>query len=62
MMDNGRQEPAAEFPVPTLFRFLLTLAILAGLGYAIVFALATFVEPQPREITVTIPANRLPPR
>jgi hypothetical protein len=46
--------------VPTLFRFLIVVAILAGLGFAAVFALATLVDPQPREITVPIPSNRLP--
>jgi hypothetical protein len=48
--------------VPTLFRFLFVVAILAGLGFAAVFALATLVEPQPREISTTIPASRLPSR
>jgi hypothetical protein len=48
--------------VPTLFRFLVVVAILAGLGFAVVYALATLVEPEPREMTVTIPSNRLPSR
>jgi hypothetical protein len=48
--------------VPTLFRFLFVIAVLAGLGFAAIFALATLVEPQPREISTTIPANRLPSR
>jgi hypothetical protein len=47
--------------VPTLFRFLFVVAILAGLGFAAVFALATLVEPEPREITVPIPGSRLTP-
>jgi hypothetical protein len=46
--------------VPTLFRFLLVVAVLAGLGFAAMFALATFVQPEPREITVPIPSNRMP--
>nr|WP_112662385.1 histidine kinase [Microvirga flavescens] len=46
--------------MPTLFRFLVVIAILAGLGLAAVFVLATFVQPDIREITVPIPANRLP--
>jgi hypothetical protein len=49
-------------PVPTLFRFLFVVVVLAGIGAAVVFALATLVEPQPREISTTIPANRLPAR
>jgi hypothetical protein len=48
--------------VPTLFRFLVVVAFLAGIGFAAMFALATFVEPQPREMSVTIPFNRLPSR
>jgi phage shock protein PspC (stress-responsive transcriptional regulator) len=48
--------------VPTLFRFLFVLAVLAGIGFAAMFALATLVDPEPREMTTTIPATRLPPR
>jgi hypothetical protein len=46
--------------LPTLFRFLLVVAVLAGLGFAAVFALATFVHPDPREITVPVPVQRTP--
>ncbi|WP_457089282.1 histidine kinase [Microvirga sp. P5_D2] len=46
--------------MPTLFRFILVVAILAGLGFAAMFALATFVHPDPREITVPVPSNRTP--
>ena len=45
--------------MPTLLRFLTIVGVLAGLVYAAMFALATLVEPQPREMTQTIPANRL---
>jgi hypothetical protein len=51
-----------EARVPTLFRFLVIIAVLAGLAYAAMFALATLVEPEPREMTSTIPASRLPSR
>jgi hypothetical protein len=47
--------------LPTLFRFLAFVAILAGLVFGAMFALATFVEPTPREMTVTIPASKLQP-
>jgi hypothetical protein len=50
----------AEAPVPTLFRFLVVLALLAGLGLAIMVALATLVQPDVREITIPIPTGRLP--
>ena len=44
-----------------LFRFLATLAILGGLVFAGMFALATFVQPTPREMSVSIPAAKLQP-
>jgi hypothetical protein len=45
--------------MPSLFRFLVICAVLAGLVYAAMFALANFVEPNQREITVRVPADRL---
>jgi hypothetical protein len=48
--------------VPTLLRFLVVIAVLGGLAAAAMFALATFVEPEPREMTVTIPNSKLQPR
>ncbi len=45
--------------MPSLIRFVMTLAVLAALGYGGLLALVTFVEPQQHEITVTIPANKL---
>ncbi|GJE75602.1 MULTISPECIES: histidine kinase [Methylorubrum] len=47
--------------MPTLFRFLATIAILAGLVFAGMFALATFVQPTQREMSVTIPNTKLQP-
>ena len=59
---NRPQDTPKEPSVPTLLRFLFVVAVLAGLGFAAMFALATLVEPEPREMTVTIPASRLPPK
>jgi hypothetical protein len=44
--------------MPSLFRFLLIIGVLGGLGYGAMFALATFVELKPREITETIPQDK----
>nr|WP_276592455.1 MULTISPECIES: histidine kinase [unclassified Methylobacterium] len=44
-----------------MFRFFATLAILAGLVFAAMFALATFIQPTPREMSVAIPASKLQP-
>lgn len=48
--------------MPTLLRFLAVIAVLGVIVVAAMYALATFVEPEPREITVTIPSSRLPSR
>jgi hypothetical protein len=45
--------------VPSLFRFLFIVGLLVGLAYAGMIALVTFVEPQPREMSQTIPPARL---
>ncbi len=45
--------------MPTLFRLLVTLGILAGIVYAAMFALVTYVEPKKGEMTVRIPVERL---
>ena len=44
--------------MPSLFRFLVLVGLLGGLAYGAMFSLATFVEPKPREITVTIPPDK----
>ena len=46
--------------MPTLFRFLFVVAVLAGLGFGAMVALAYLVQPSPREITVPVPVNRVP--
>ena len=45
--------------MPSLIRFLVFCAMLAGLVYGAMYALATFVEPTPREMTVRIPPEKL---
>jgi phage shock protein PspC (stress-responsive transcriptional regulator) len=48
--------------MPTLIRFLTVIAVIVGLIYAGIFALATFFDPEPREITVTIPPDKFQKR
>jgi hypothetical protein len=45
--------------VPSLIRFLIVIGIMAGLVYAGMIALVTYVEPSPREMIQTIPPARL---
>ena len=44
--------------MPSLFRFLTVVAVIAGVFYGVIFVLANFVNPKPREMTVTIPAEK----
>jgi hypothetical protein len=45
--------------MPSLLRFLIVVGVLFGVLYGIIFALATFIEPTMREITVTVPRDIL---
>ena len=45
--------------MPSLIRLLVVVGILSGFAYGAVFALATMVAPKPREITVTVPQDKL---
>lgn len=45
--------------MPTLFRLLTVIAVIAGIVYGAMYALATFVEPNVGEITVRVPPERL---
>ncbi|REF89381.1 hypothetical protein DES32_0602 [Methylovirgula ligni] len=72
-MPTGRQYFSAYFDLnigkfsdspgssglPSLFRFIFTIAVLAGLVYLGMLALVTFVTPEPHEIVQTLPASRL---
>jgi hypothetical protein len=56
---SDKSGPPTENRVPLLIRFLLLAGILAGIVYGGMIALVTFVEPQPREMSQTIPPARL---
>ena len=44
--------------MPSLFRFLTVVAVIGGIVYGAIFALANLVNPKTREMTVTIPADK----
>ena len=44
--------------MPSLFRFLVVVGIVAGLVYGGMLALAYWVDPKPREITVSVPPEK----
>lgn len=45
--------------MPTLFRLLTMIAVVVGIAYGAMYALATLVKPNIGEMTVRIPAERL---
>jgi phage shock protein PspC (stress-responsive transcriptional regulator) len=45
--------------VPSLVRFLTILAVLGAIAYGIMYALVTFVTPEPREMMQTISPTKL---
>ncbi len=45
--------------MPSLIRFLVVCALIAGCIFGAMVALASFVEPNQREMTVRIPADKL---
>lgn len=48
--------------MPTLVRFLTVLLVIGGTIFGGMLAFAYLVEPEPRDMTVTIPPARLQPR
>ncbi|SHG28342.1 histidine kinase [Bradyrhizobium erythrophlei] len=44
--------------MPSLFRFLTVVAVIAGIVYGVIFALANFVTPKSREMIVTVPPDK----
>ncbi|QGM98446.1 hypothetical protein [Methylocystis parvus] len=45
--------------MPSLIRFLAIVATIVALVYGAMIAVVSFVTPQPREMSYTIPAQRL---
>ncbi|MGA2941275.1 MAG: histidine kinase [Xanthobacteraceae bacterium] len=44
--------------MPSLLRFLAVVAIICAVAYGGLYALAHFVQPKSREISVTIPPDK----
>lgn len=61
---GGKQKQGQDSPelMPTLFRFIITIAVLAGIVYGAMFALVIFVEPKQAELSVRVPAEKLLPQ
>jgi hypothetical protein len=51
-------DDAKFVPMPSLFRFLTVIGVLAVVVYGAMYALANWFDPKPREITVSIPPDK----
>jgi len=58
--DGRRSGPPhrSQRSLPSLIRFLVWIGILGGLGYGAMVALVTYVEPEQREMSQTVPASK----
>ena len=48
--------------MPSLIRLIVVLGVLAAIIYGGMVALVVLVEPNPREMTVRVPSDRLQPK
>jgi hypothetical protein len=55
---GGNGCASTDAAMPSLLRFLVVLAMLAGLTYGGMYALARYYDPKPREITISIPPDK----
>jgi hypothetical protein len=55
---RANNTPTEGDAMPSLFRFLTVVGVLGGLAYGGMFMLATWFNPKPREITVSIPPDK----
>ena len=44
--------------MPSLFRFLTVVAVIVGVVYGAIFALANFVNPKSREMTINVSPDK----
>jgi hypothetical protein len=59
LQPRSAYEPVAPgTDMPSLFRFLTIVAVIAGVIYGGMFLLASLYTPSPREITVSVPIER----
>jgi hypothetical protein len=52
-----RDIPAENHAMPSLFRVLIFVGIVGGLGYVAMYLLANYVDPKTREMSVTVPPD-----
>jgi hypothetical protein len=49
----------AGYPMPSLFRLLVSAGVLSALVFGGLYAMATFFEPEPKEVAKTLPGVKV---
>ena len=57
-LEGAPSGPHGYAAMPSLIRLLAVVGVIVGLGYGAMLALATLVDPRPREMVVTVPPDR----
>jgi hypothetical protein len=45
--------------MPSLFRFLLIVGVVSGIGFGGLYAMATYFEPEPKEVSKSLPGVKV---
>jgi hypothetical protein len=54
---DGLGHACGSHAMPSLLRVLVVVGVVGGLGYAAMYALANYVGPKTREMSVTVPPD-----
>jgi hypothetical protein len=58
VLEGAPSGPHGLAAMPSLIRLLVFVGLIFALAYGAMFALATLVDPKPREMVVTVPPDR----
>ncbi len=49
----------AGYPMPSLFRFLVIVGLLSAVAFGGIYAMATYFEPEPKEVSKAVPGVKI---
>lgn len=56
---DRQTDRTAGYPMPSLFRFLVVATTLTAVAFGGLFVLATYFEPEPREVSKSLPGVKI---
>ena len=57
-LEGAPSGPHGYAAMPSLIKLLAVVGVICGLGYVAMLALATLVDPRPREMVISVPPDR----